>query len=118
MCGVYRAHILQSEMEGGSGFKNDDEFTIFNDWETNRTKLQKENYLIRQQKSRITQHLAPSRTRVKPRLPSLEEVTTFYRDVFTRAKMETGKFPLRLCKKLKASGVHCCNSFFFQVQLF
>ena len=66
ICGVYRAHILQSEKLGST---STDEYLVFNDLES-------------QQKA--------SRNRLlRSAAPSLEDITAFYRDVFRRSQMET-----------------------------
>ena len=58
VCGVYRAHIVQASQE--SSFEND-QFTVFND----ENKIQS-----------------------VPVIPTLDEITAFYRDVFRRSQME------------------------------
>lgn len=75
VCGVFRAHVLQSEtleIDEGSQLP---EYRVFNDQET-------------QQKSTQRQYRPHVDFVVKPPPPSLEDITTFYRDVFRRAKME------------------------------
>ena len=69
VCGVFRAHVLQSEMEEDYD-ASEDNFSIFNDLESQQRK---------------SQH---RRNGERPEAPSLDEVTRFYRDVFRRAKME------------------------------
>lgn len=72
VCGVYRAHILQPELdEGGVSAQ----FRIFND-------LESQQGFRRPERSRRT----TSSTTLP--IPSLDQITTFYRDVFQRAQME------------------------------
>jgi hypothetical protein len=76
ICGVYRSHILSSEQD--NHFNPDiDPFKIFSDHECN-------------------QKFSPSRklkqsssTNVGSNVPTLDEITKFYRDVFYKAQMET-----------------------------
>lgn len=63
VCAVYRAHIIQSEREDEP---TELSFPEFNDLENQRT---------------LSQIIGRS-------VPSLEEITVFYRDVFDRAQME------------------------------
>ena len=75
VCGVYRAHILQSELDKAADNINSnntasDEYAVFNDLET-----------LRKPESRSWN------VRLPP--PTLDEITMFYRDVFGRAQMET-----------------------------
>jgi len=92
VCGVYRAHILQSEMCDDDSIKSDeDEYAVFYDLESHRSRDKRENHSDRRQR-RYAHCASPRKSHghgCKPGVPSLEEVTTFYRDVFTRAKMET-----------------------------
>jgi hypothetical protein len=78
VCGVLRAHILQSELEenAAAAAAATDEYRIFNDLESQQRSLKK--------KFRPNVDFV-----VKPPPPSLEDISTFYRDVFTRAQMET-----------------------------
>jgi hypothetical protein len=77
VCGVLRAHILQSELEeNAAAAAATDEYRIFNDLESQQRSLKK--------KFRPNVDFV-----VKPPPPSLEDISTFYRDVFTRAQMET-----------------------------
>lgn len=72
MSGVYRAHILQSEMaEEEPDWTH---FRIFNDLESQQGKVPK------------NAHRSAKNTNAT--IPSLEQITTFYRDVFQRAQME------------------------------
>ncbi len=77
ICGVYRAHILNSE-------RDDDEdghdYRIFNDLESQQKPSQNK----RTSKKGFS---APVFV-VKPSPPALEEITAFFRDVFYAAKME------------------------------
>ena len=77
VCAVFRAHILQSEMEDKSQTGKyepfADDYYIFND---------------REEQRRSRAHSGGS-SAGQPPVPSLEEVTTFYTDIFRRAKMES-----------------------------
>lgn len=73
VCAVFRAHILQSEMDTDVLL---DEYNLFEDLESQR-KL----------KSCATGKAATIACNLAP--PTLEEVTVFYRDVFGRAQMES-----------------------------
>ena len=67
ICGVYRAHILQSEKEIP---EPSEKFAVFND---------------------VQPSPKPSSSgtgKEETRTPSLEQITTFYRDVFRRSQME------------------------------
>lgn len=76
-------------MEGSSS-DTGDEYAIFNDWEASRSHLQKENRTNHTRAPRHGHRNPFSRQRrFRPSLPGLDEVSTFYRDVFTRAKMES-----------------------------
>lgn len=72
VCGVYRAHILQSEMADD---EESTQFRIFNDLESRQGRPP-----VRKQDQQ--------RSRSGTSLPSLDQITTFYRDVFQRAQME------------------------------
>jgi len=69
VCGVFRAHILQSLRDGDAGIE---EHPIFNDLESLRDPAN--SGFVK------SMNLAP---------PTLEEITMFYRDVFRRAQMES-----------------------------
>lgn len=74
VCGVFRAHILQSELSGVTPESLD--FPIFNDLEA-------------QQKQCAKRRGADyNRSPTAQPIPSLEQISTFYRDVFQRAQME------------------------------
>eukprot|EP00522_Entomoneis_paludosa_P005667 CAMPEP_0172455718 /NCGR_PEP_ID=MMETSP1065-20121228/12209_1 /TAXON_ID=265537 /ORGANISM="Amphiprora paludosa, Strain CCMP125" /LENGTH=950 /DNA_ID=CAMNT_0013208187 /DNA_START=298 /DNA_END=3150 /DNA_ORIENTATION=- len=66
VCGVVRAHILQSEMDR----ETSEDFALFNDQESR-------------------QRRGSSRSLKREKTPSLDDITTFYRDVFGRAQMES-----------------------------
>eukprot|EP00527_Entomoneis_sp_CCMP2396_P001466 CAMPEP_0198139748 /NCGR_PEP_ID=MMETSP1443-20131203/2994_1 /TAXON_ID=186043 /ORGANISM="Entomoneis sp., Strain CCMP2396" /LENGTH=255 /DNA_ID=CAMNT_0043801953 /DNA_START=64 /DNA_END=831 /DNA_ORIENTATION=- len=70
VCGVIRAHILQSETD----LEYCDEYSIFNDLEAHQRKGTGRSGL---------------RGRGGPERPSLDQLTKFYRDVFQRAQMES-----------------------------
>ncbi|CAB9516668.1 Cyclin [Seminavis robusta] len=72
VCGVFRAHILQAETDEEPA--NSINFRIFNDLESQQGFARKQEKQQRRPKS------LP--------VPSLEQITTFYRDVFQRAQME------------------------------
>lgn len=67
VCGVIRAHILQSELDP----EESEEYFIFNDQEAHQFRGSMRNL------------------KAGPRRPSLDEITSFYRDVFNRAQMES-----------------------------
>ena len=69
---MYRAHILQSELSGD--IPDGMSFQIFNDLESQQ----------KQSARRRGSEYKPSKVAV----PSLDQITTFYRDVFQRAQME------------------------------
>lgn len=73
VCGVFRAHILQCERDQDVDISP--KFRIFNDLESQQGTSRRINTSSRR---------APSASSV----PSLEQITTFYRDVFQRAQME------------------------------
>jgi hypothetical protein len=76
ICGVYRAHILQAEMEDDALDEAQKEYRIFND-------------LASQQKNIAKKSFRPKVDFVvKSPAPLLDDITTFYRDVFGRAQME------------------------------
>lgn len=62
VCGVFRAHVLRS------GSEHNDKYTIFNDLESQRD--------------------ADPRHKIESPMPSLQDISQFYRDVFGRAQME------------------------------
>ena len=72
MCGVYRSHILSS---GHETLNNEeaDSFKVFNDYDQDdeRTIEPSSDFLA-----------------TRDHIPSLDEVTTFYRDIFFKAQME------------------------------
>jgi Cyclin, N-terminal domain len=74
---VLRAHILQSDMEDTPVR---DEHRIFNDLESQQKPLNKKRNAFRPQG--VDYFVA------KPPAPTLDQITTFYRDVFRRAQME------------------------------
>ena len=70
---MFRAHILQSQLDDD---EQPEAYRVFNDLES-------------QQKSNRKQQFRPKVDFVvKPPPPDLEEITTFYRDIFSRAQME------------------------------
>lgn len=71
MCGVFRAHILSSALPQNAD--DSDGFSVFNDLESHQDSFGTKTTI----------------GRPKYRSPSLEEVTSFYRDVFFKAQMET-----------------------------
>ena len=73
MCGVVRTHILSSEQYPYSP-EDDEKFRVFNDLESDQAA-----------------HSIKFHNNDKPRVPvpSLDEVTRFYRDIFYKAQMET-----------------------------
>jgi len=73
VCGVYRAHILQSERDE-EGMEDSPKYRIFNDLESQQGTNRRFDY------NRRTAAASP--------VPSLQQITTFYRDVFQRAQME------------------------------
>lgn len=79
VCGVYRAHIMQSELEGASGEQEPLQYRVFNDMESQQRPPNASS------RRRFTPHVDFV---AKPEPPKLEEVTKFYLDVFRRAKME------------------------------
>jgi WW domain/Cyclin, N-terminal domain len=70
VCAVYRAHILQSIIGENTYFNDthDDKFRVFND------------LVVEDQNADFRQPAIP---------PTLEDITIFYRDVFSRAQMES-----------------------------
>lgn len=75
VCGVFRAHILQCERD--QDVEISPKFRIFND-------LESQQGTARVGRINNSSRRAPSASSV----PSLEQITTFYRDVFQRAQME------------------------------
>jgi hypothetical protein len=75
VCAVFRAHIVQSSDIDEEEDSGDDQHRIFNDMEPNQKPIKKE----------YQPHVDFV---VKAAPPTLEQITTFYRDVFRRAKME------------------------------
>jgi hypothetical protein len=76
VCGVFRAHVLRSDDLDQSD--DHDQFSIFNDLESQRGK-------------RAGTTLASATTvkaKQRPAVPSLKEISHFYRDIFGRAQME------------------------------
>lgn len=72
VCGVFRSHILSSEHD--TSYNPDtDIFKVFNDLES-------------EQGGRSFE--ASSKAKASPKPPSLDEVTSFYRDTFFKAQME------------------------------
>jgi hypothetical protein len=65
VCGVYRSHILSSEHETTKG-KDSNPFDVFNDYDVDREGCV------------VTRNI----------IPSLDEVATFFRDIFFKAQME------------------------------
>lgn len=76
VCGVFRAHILQSETRELLEESEDPHYRIFNDQEIHQKPTPKKDY---------RPHVDFV---VKAPPPSLDDITVFYRDVFRRAKME------------------------------
>jgi Cyclin, N-terminal domain len=64
VCGVYRAHILQAEMDR---YKTPPMYSVFND---------------------VQEAGSPSSSFDEPEIPSHDEISNFYRSIFTRAQME------------------------------
>lgn len=77
ICGVYRAHILNAEREGGDDHQD---YRIFNDLESQQRSSQ-------QKRTSKKGFNAPVFV-VMPPAPALEEITAFFRDAFYAAKME------------------------------
>eukprot|EP00956_Cyclotella_meneghiniana_P036641 scaffold128246_cov20-Cyclotella_meneghiniana.AAC.1 len=86
VCGVYRAHLLQSRdhvvgsrMHHPSS-KEEEEYRIFDDYDHDKratVQRQSQQHQQRQQQQQ-QQHL----------IPTLEDITNFYRDIFLRSQME------------------------------
>jgi len=110
VCGIYRAHIVQAAHEEiNSGFRSQvkfDEYEIFNDLRSERgaglrgeVSLSPSTSLSRSSYSVDTRDEPPiesspsievySPESIESIVPSLEEITKFYRDVFRRSQMET-----------------------------
>eukprot|EP00550_Attheya_septentrionalis_P001831 CAMPEP_0198283958 /NCGR_PEP_ID=MMETSP1449-20131203/3536_1 /TAXON_ID=420275 /ORGANISM="Attheya septentrionalis, Strain CCMP2084" /LENGTH=793 /DNA_ID=CAMNT_0043980863 /DNA_START=82 /DNA_END=2463 /DNA_ORIENTATION=+ len=84
VCGVYRSHLLISareEARGNSSVKFE-EYEIFNDHPNERRPKRKS-------KSTSRAMEALSLNDMEEAVPSLEEITDFYRDVFRKAQMES-----------------------------
>lgn len=67
---MYRAHIVQTEIEKTTAAIAD-EYRIFNDLQTEQSRQ------------------ALSTGDLESQLPTLDEITSFYRGIFTRAQMES-----------------------------
>jgi hypothetical protein len=108
VCGIYRAHILQAAYEEAtSGFRPHvrfDEYEIFNDVRSERGEgLAKEVSISRRSSNNPshddTRDEAPmdndpsieayTADSIESIVPSLDEITAFYGDVFRRSQMET-----------------------------
>jgi len=83
VCGVFRAHILGSEKEDNDigipyGYMQD-KFRLFNDRESERNQV-----------APVIEGLIQDsdNTGIEKEIPSLDTITEFYRNVFTRAQME------------------------------
>jgi hypothetical protein len=87
VCGVVRAHILQSERDGEDMDEDNThkKYNIFNDQESLQHRHKKSNMHQCQKRGSRILELTPS----PPPIPLLQEICTFYRDVFRRAQMET-----------------------------
>ena len=66
VCAVYRAHILQSSLDNDN--ESDDKYEVFDDLSFNSGEEKPKTLLV---------------------LPTLEDISIFYRDVFSRAQMES-----------------------------
>jgi hypothetical protein len=84
VCGVYRSHLLISAREEANGNNSVkfEEYEIFNDHPNERRPKRKS-----KSTSRAMEALYLNDT--EEEVPSLEEITDFYRDVFRKAQMET-----------------------------
>ncbi len=78
ICGVYRAHILNSEKDGD---EDGQDYPIFNDLESQQKRSQ--------HKRAFKKGFSAPVFVVKPPPPALEEITAFFRDVFYASKMES-----------------------------
>ena len=85
VCGVYRAHILSSAKEERraslSFYTSDAKYRIFNDREQDRQPAG----TVRE--DAVMEDV--SAEDIAKSIPSLDEITSFYRDVFRRAQMES-----------------------------
>eukprot|EP00521_Asterionellopsis_glacialis_P009485 CAMPEP_0195288058 /NCGR_PEP_ID=MMETSP0707-20130614/4870_1 /TAXON_ID=33640 /ORGANISM="Asterionellopsis glacialis, Strain CCMP134" /LENGTH=1303 /DNA_ID=CAMNT_0040347877 /DNA_START=24 /DNA_END=3935 /DNA_ORIENTATION=+ len=91
VCGVFRAHILQSVKEEENNFLGPSletsKYRKFNDFADQRTPLTVEEDDVELTIESLTME---ERTLPSPQvIPSLDEITRFYRDVFQRSQMET-----------------------------
>lgn len=80
---MFRAHVLASEEESKNQTYNPirDKYKLFNDRDSQRHSINS----VAEEMTLEDLHL----DEVEKDVPSLEAITTFYRDVFTRAQMET-----------------------------
>lgn len=85
ICGVFRAHILGAEQEDTEeGIVYDstkDKYRLFNDRESERR-----TFVAVEEEELSLDDLCLAVT--EPEIPTLETITTFYRNVFTRSQME------------------------------
>ena len=85
ICGVFRAHILAAEQDDKDDGRvydfTTDKFRLFNDRESDRSAF------VRVEEEITFEDLHISET--EKDIPSLDTITTFYRNVFSRAQMET-----------------------------
>jgi len=85
VCGVYRAHILQSMKDSKSGISPIpfEEYDVFNDIELKSIKFADEFYFENENLAGLI--IDDDEIDV----PSLEEITRFYRDIFQKSQMES-----------------------------
>jgi len=82
LCGVFRTHIVQSAKERNAQPKFED-YEIFNDNYEEHPFTHDSHAIIVETSDAIEM------MRIEEKIPSLEEITSFYRFVFNKAQMET-----------------------------
>lgn len=97
VCGIYRAHIVQAaHEEAASGFRPQvkfDEYEIFNDLRSERVSASAA-FKDSRDEPPLSDGVEPSieaytSNSIESCVPSLDEITAFYIDVFRRSQMET-----------------------------
>jgi len=99
VCGVFRAHMLQSAQDAAAGIEPIpfEEYDVFLDVRTHQIKQQQKNIsggryrraeYMKQVEGNRTQLQGLSLLPATMDVPSLEEITQFYRDIFRKSQME------------------------------
>jgi len=87
VCGVFRAHILSSETEEGPTYDPiTDQFRLFNDRESQRSATPAITEDDEEEELNLDELIVGHDEK---NVPDLDEITFFYRDVFTKAQMES-----------------------------